>query len=181
MNKPKIRRPNISILGSYQATHEETSLAYDLGSQLANMSLNVISGGQKGVMHSLCKGLHENRIAISNESCTIVGILPSQDFLPGNEYLDIAIPTGFGAIQNSILPLCADVVIAIGGAGGTLTELSFAWQYKKPIALIGSTGWSSKLAGQRLDERRIETLPHFMSVVEVVDWVKQTLKHHALM
>lgn len=180
MNKPPNRKPNVSILGSYKATEEEASIAYDLGSQLANMNLNVISGGQKGVMYSLCKGLHENRVAASNESCTIVGILPSHDFLSGNEYLDVAIPTGFGAIQNSIVPLCADVVIAIGGAGGTLTELSFAWQYKKPIALIGSTGWSSKLAGQRLDERRIETLPHFMSVVEVVDWIKQTLKHNVL-
>ncbi|MCK5868781.1 MAG: hypothetical protein KAG07_05095, partial [Candidatus Thalassarchaeum sp.] len=48
-----------------------------------------------------------------------------------------------------------DACIAVRGGSGTLSEIAFAWQINKPVATMSSTGgWSSELAGRRLDHRR---------------------------
>lgn len=169
------RKKNLAILGSYSSTPEESEIARELGAHLANMNLNILSGGQKkGVMYDLCKGVFEHRISATT-GATLVGILPSTDFSQANEFLDIAIPTGSGLQQNSVLPLSADVVLAIGGSAGTLTEISFAWQYKKPIGLLGTTGWAQRLANQKLDSRREDDMPHFISVKDAIDWISGVL------
>jgi uncharacterized protein (TIGR00725 family) len=164
------RRLNLSVIGSYSANETEHRLAHELGRGLANRELNVVSGGQEGVMLSLCKAVHAHRSA-GPEAAYIVGILPGSDFGDANPYLDLAVPVGAPHLQNAIVPLAADIVVAIGGAAGTLAELALAWQFKKPIALLGAEGWSGKLGGQRLDTRREETLPHFHAVDEVLEWI----------
>lgn len=175
MNIATNRRKNVVILGSYNASDIELSLSYELGQHLANLNINVISGGQKGVMYSLCKGIYEHRRDQNNHNCTIVGILPSLDHQKGNEFLDVSIPTGSSLLQNSILPITGDAVIVIGGSAGTLAEISFAWQHKKPIALLGPEGWANKLANQKLDSRRNDRMPHFLLVHEVITWLKAIL------
>ncbi len=167
------RRLNLSVLGSYDANPTEHKLAYELGQSLADMDFNVISGGQEGVMLSLCEAIHEHRTN-GYDSAYTVGILPFDDFADANDYLDLAVPVGAPHLQNSIVPLSADMVIAIGGAAGTLAELALAWQYKKPIALLGTEGWSGKLAGQRLDARREDPLAHFHEVAALLKWIKHT-------
>jgi len=172
--KTIVRTPNISVLGSYTATEDELNLSYELGKALSIFNLNIISGGQKGVMYELCRGVFENRNNSVNK-CSIIGILPSNGFKEGNEYLDVAIPTGSGALQNIIVPMSADLVIAVGGSAGTLAEISFAWQNKKPIGLIGKTGWANKLANQKLDNRRKECMNHFSTIPDLISWVERTL------
>jgi len=169
-----IRKPNISVLGSYSATAHEQEIAYALGKGLANLNVNIISGGQKGVMLSLCKGAHDNRLK-EGGTCSIVGILPNSDFDKANPYIDIVIPTGAGSLQNIIVPMAGDIVLAIGGSAGTLAEISFAWQNGKKIGLLGNTGWANKLANQCLDDRRADTMPFFSSVDLAVEWVKLSL------
>ncbi len=44
--------------------------------------------------------------------------------------------------------------VAIGGGAGTLSELAFAWQFKRPIIAIGKEGWVNRLAGESLDHRQ---------------------------
>lgn len=46
-----------------------------------------------------------------------------------------------------------DAVVAIGGGAGTLSEICFAWMYKRLIVGMRVKGWSGKLADQRVDER----------------------------
>lgn len=169
------RRLNLSVLGSYSANEAEHQLAHELGEGLANMKLNVVSGGQEGVMYSLCKAIHTHR-RNGVEGAYIVGILPGAHFCDANPYLDLAVPVGASHLQNAIVPLSADMVVAIGGAAGTLAELALAWQFKKPIALLGAEGWSGKLAGQKLDYRREETLLHFHAVAEVLHWITLTAR-----
>lgn len=167
------RRLNISVLGSYSASETEKALAYQLGLGLADMDINVISGGQEGVMHNLCKAIYEHR-SNGYHSAYIVGILPKSSFTDANPYLDLAVPVGAAHLQNAIVPLSADIVVTIGGSAGTLTELSLAWQFKKPIALLGNEGWAGKLAGQKLDSRREDKLPHFHQVDELLHWIIST-------
>jgi uncharacterized protein (TIGR00725 family) len=60
-----------------------------------------------------------------------------------------------GGGRELVLVLSCDAVIAISGGSGTLTELAIAYQADIPmIALKGVGGWSEKLAGQYLDERK---------------------------
>lgn len=169
------RRLNLSVLGSYCANAAEARLAQELGRALADMDFNVISGGQQGVMLSLCRALHEHR-QDGYRSAYIVGILPNGGFEEANPYLDLAVPVGAPHLQNSIVPLSADLVVAIGGAAGTLAELALAWQFKKPIALLGTEGWSGRLGGERLDTRRADQLPHFHNVEELLGWITDTRK-----
>lgn len=60
-----------------------------------------------------------------------------------------------GAGREVILANSADGVIAIGGGAGTLTELSIAYMNYIPVVVMkGSGGWSDKLAGTYLDDRK---------------------------
>jgi predicted Rossmann-fold nucleotide-binding protein len=53
----------------------------------------------------------------------------------------------------------ADVVLAIGGRAGTLTELALAWELSRPVVVVGTTaGWATELAGRGLDDRRTDQL-----------------------
>jgi len=48
----------------------------------------------------------------------------------------------------------ADVIVAVDGGAGTLSEMALAWQLKRPIIALGDSGWAGKLGGARLDARR---------------------------
>ena len=167
------RKPNISVIGSYTATESEFRLSRELGNALSNYNVNVICGGQKGVMEGVCRGAQEH--PKDHKLCTVIAIMPSDQLDEGNPFLDVVIPMGSKGLQNIVIPLSGDVVIAIGGAAGTLTELGFAWQYKKPIALLGETGWSKTLANQKLDDRRTDKMVHFSDVPSVISWLIELL------
>ena len=50
--------------------------------------------------------------------------------------------------------LC-DAIITIGGGGGTLTEIAIAYQAGIPIIALDRTGgWSDRLSGEYIDERK---------------------------
>ena len=56
--------------------------------------------------------------------------------------------------RNVIVMATADVIIAVDGGAGTLSELAIGWQLGKPMIAIGSTGgWSARLAGVSIDHR----------------------------
>ena len=48
----------------------------------------------------------------------------------------------------------SDAIIAVGGGAGTLSEIAYAWQFKRPILATSVKGWSSKIAGQAMDNRK---------------------------
>lgn len=55
-----------------------------------------------------------------------------------NEYVDIAIPTHYGLARNHILVRASDVLIAIDGYIGTLSEISFALNEEKTVVALNS-------------------------------------------
>jgi len=73
-----------------------------------------------------------------NRGGLTVGILPSEDKNAANPYVDIPIPTGLGYTRNTIVAGCADAVIALPGEYGTLSEIAFALNMKKPVIGLGS-------------------------------------------
>ena len=109
----------ISVIGSSTATEEEYEVAYDLGKELARRNIVVICGGRTGVMEAVCKGAKE-------EGGLTIGIMPSYDGHEANPYVDIKINTGMSWNRNPIVVASGDMVVAVGGHWGTLSEIAYA-------------------------------------------------------
>ena len=164
-------RVNVSVIGGYRATSEQADLAYRLGGELMRSGFNLITGGRKGVMEQVARGAREARVGRRG---VIVGILPGDDRLEGNDYLDVAIPTGMGYLRNGLVVLAGDAVVAVGGRAGTLSEITLAWQMERPLCILGPGGWSH-IAGTRIDDRRPHVIPHFRFPGEVIEWIAEVV------
>ena len=71
-----------------------------------------------------------------------VGILPGPDRSGANECVDIAIATGIGEARNLAIIRTSDVLIAVGGSYGTLSEIGFALKMGKKV--VGLKTWEIK-------------------------------------
>lgn len=130
-----MRKKQVVVIGSSDDT-EYGDAAYRIGEFIAENHWVLLSGGRGGIMESVSRGAYD-------KNGMVVGILPGDNFEEANEYCNIVIPTGIGFARNIINILSADIVIAIGGKSGTLSELAYAWQYKKPtICCTFTSGWS---------------------------------------
>lgn len=141
----------IAVIGdkAVDRNSEKFRMAYGVGKLLAERGYRIQSGGLGGVMSAAFEGAHSAENYIEG---TTVGLVPSFDPSDANEYADIAIPTGLDVMRNAIVAN-ADAVIAIGGGAGTLSEMAFAWTFKRLlIAFDNVDGWSARLAGLKLDK-----------------------------
>lgn len=71
--------------------------------------------------------------------------------------VDVVIASGLerGGGRELALVLSCDAIIALSGGSGTLTEIAIAYQANIPVVVLkNSGGWSEKLAGQYLDDRK---------------------------
>lgn len=68
-----------------------------------------------------------------------VGILPGEERDAANPHVTVAIPTALGEARNALVVRSADVVIAIGGGYGTLSEIALALRRKTRV--IGLDTW----------------------------------------
>jgi len=145
------RRSIVSVVGDAGAApgSEHYALARALGRLLVDASFRVMTGGLGGVMAAACRGAHDSDRYREGDT---IGILPHADPRHANEWVDIVLPTGLDHGRNAIVAN-ADAVIAVGGGAGTLSEIAFAWLYKRLIVAVEVTGWSADLAGRRLDHR----------------------------
>ncbi|MDD5596220.1 MAG: LOG family protein, partial [Candidatus Omnitrophica bacterium] len=55
-----------------------------------------------------------------------------------NKFVDIVIPTGMGLARNVLVVKSADVVVALPGAAGTLSEIAYCLQFGIPIISLNS-------------------------------------------
>ena len=174
MNTVK-QKPYIAIIGPNEdkCTIEMYEFGLELGFELANRMINLLSGGKLGMMEAVFKG------AKSNEECTIttVGILPYDEKSKANQYCDIIIPTGIGEARNKVIINTADIVIAISGGAGTLSEMAFAWQMHKPvIGYTGFDGWAKNLAGEKIDNQSKEPVLAANSLSEILEILDHEIK-----
>ena len=167
--------PQIAIIGSGNINEgtEIYSIAQELGKCLIDAGYTIICGGLGGVMEAVCKGAKNST---SYKDGMTVGILPSLDTKTANEYIDIRIATGLSIARNQVIVASADVVVSVGGGAGTLSELAYAWQLRKPvIALSTSGGWSEELSGRKLDNSRKDEIKTAKNVEEVLSHIAVAL------
>ena len=107
-------------------------VAEQVGRGIAQRGGVLVCGGRGGIMEAACKGAKEMK-------GVTVGLLPdSKD--EANEFVDFPLSTGLGMRRNFLVVSAADVVIAIGGRWGTLSEISFAMIFQIPVVLVAGTG-----------------------------------------
>jgi uncharacterized protein (TIGR00725 family) len=102
-----------------------------VGREVARHGAVLVCGGLGGVMEAACRGAKE-------AGGTTFGILPGGDRSAANRFVDYALPTGLGEARNTLVVRCADALVAVGGAYGTLSEIAFALKAGKRVIGIGS-------------------------------------------
>ncbi|HEX8745478.1 MAG TPA: TIGR00725 family protein [Thermoleophilaceae bacterium] len=122
----------VAVVGPGEASQEEARVAKRVGRLLAEAGAVVVSGGLGGVMEAACRGAKDG-------GGTTVGILPGPDRAAANEFVDVAIATGLSEARNALVVRAADVLIAIGGSWGTLSEIALALRTGKRV--VGLATW----------------------------------------
>jgi uncharacterized protein (TIGR00725 family) len=69
-----------------------------------------------------------------------MGILPGKSREECNAYVDIAVPTGLGYMRNAMVIMNSDVIVAIDGSYGTLSEIAYARIYNRTV--FGLNTWN---------------------------------------
>lgn len=143
-----IRRPQVSIIGSSEADAAMLTLAEQAGAVVAKLGFALVTGGRDGIMQAASKGC-------ADAGGIVLAVVPGTSMNEANEYCHYVIPTGLGWARNVITAIAGDIIVVIGGAAGTLSEIAFAWMYERPIiALSASGGWAKQVAGKTLDHRQ---------------------------
>lgn len=124
-------RPYVAVVGAGDDEDGTNALAEAVGAALATAGAVVVCGGLGGVMKAACRG------ALAAGGVTI-GILPDTDRRRANPYLTVAVATGLGEARNTVVVRAADVVIAVGGEYGTLSEIGFALKIGRPVIGVGT-------------------------------------------
>ncbi|MBE0517925.1 MAG: TIGR00725 family protein [Thermoplasmata archaeon] len=121
----------VGVIGANKPDEETYRQAEKLGSEIAKHGAAVVCGGLGGVMEAVCKGARA-------EGGLTIGIIPSDDRNDANPYVQIPIVTGMGVGRNVMLVKTADVVIAVGGEFGTLSEIGHALNLGKTVIGLGT-------------------------------------------
>jgi uncharacterized protein (TIGR00725 family) len=125
--------PYVAVVGPGDASPQEQQDAEAIGRALAADGAVIVSGGLGGVMAAASRGARK-------AGGTVVGILPGADRAAANEWVTIAIPSGLGELRNGLVVRAADVVVAVGGAYGTLSEVALALKTGTPV--VGLNTWA---------------------------------------
>ncbi len=125
-------RPRIGVMGPSACSPSIWNLARDVGLAVARAGGILICGGGGGVMEAAAKGAKE-------AGGITVGILPGDQAAQANPHIDIPVVTGLGNARNVINVLTSQVIIAVHGAYGTLSEIALALKCGTPV--IGLETW----------------------------------------
>ncbi len=132
-------RPRIGVLGPNQCSPEEAQLGFEVGAELARRGAVLLCGGLGGMMEAAARGAKA-------ENGLTIGMLPGDSDQDANEYIDLPLPTGLGAMRNFLLVRTCHAVIAVHGAYGTLSEIAAALRLK--VRVVGLHSWSVVRDGQ---------------------------------
>jgi uncharacterized protein (TIGR00725 family) len=122
----------VAVVGSGTATGGLYEQAREVGRLIAERDGIVVCGGLSGVMEAAARGTAE-------AGGVAIGILPDEDRGRQNEYLTYSVATGVGQARNLAVVCSSDVVIAVGGEYGTLSELGLARKVGRPVVVLD--GW----------------------------------------
>lgn len=150
----------VGVIGSSAADQKLMVLAEQVGEEIAKAGAAVVCGGLTGVMEAVCRGARR---------CggLTIGIIPSDNKRDANPYVQIPIVTGMGVGRNVMLVKTADVLIAVGGEFGTLSEIAHALNLGKTV--VGLRTW-------RLERAHPKPIPNMIEAKDPKDAVEKALR-----
>ena len=132
------RRPRVAVIGAGDADASQLAMAASLGRALGRAGAIVVTGGLGGVMEAASKGCVE----VGGLS---LGILPGVHPGAANPWVSIPIPTGMEEARNALVVRTGEVVVAVGGGWGTLSEIALARKMGREVAILGKPSWNLAL------------------------------------
>ena len=138
----------------------------------------MVTGGKGGIMEAAAKGAKKG-------GGITVGVIKEGERFTSNNFTDVEVISGMvRGGSEFIQALTCDALIIIGGGAGTLEEIAIAYQNNKPLIALGKAGgWSEKLAGKYLDERKIVKIKIAKTPKEAVEkaisLAKRDLTHNS--
>jgi hypothetical protein len=127
------RPVQVAVCGPSRCTTGEAAYARRVGELLAARGATVLCGGGSGVMAAVAAGARA-------AGGLVVGVLPGAGRGDANPDLSAAVVTNLGQARNSIIVQSADVVIAVGGSWGTLSEVALAMR-RGGVPVVSLGGW----------------------------------------
>jgi len=140
-----MRKRVVSVIGGHSCTDEVEQISQELGKKLAKVADVLVSGGLSGTMKAVCSGFKAS-------GGVTIGIIPSYDKKDANEFVDIVIPTGLGLARNVLVVQAGDIVVALPGEYGTLSEIAYCLQFGKPVISLGSWDMPGVIKVKTVDE-----------------------------
>lgn len=133
---------HVAVVGAGVTDPGTAALAEELGAELGRRGAVLVCGGLGGVMEAACRGAR-------SVGATTVGILPGDDRRAANLYVDVPVATGMGEGRNVLIVRSADVVVAVAGEFGTLSEIALALRLGRTV--VGLSTWELARGGQPVD------------------------------
>lgn len=128
----------VSVIGAGSCGEELAARAEEVGRLLAERGCVVVCGGMdSGVMAAVARGARRG-----GGRC--LGLLPDLDRRRASPDLTLSLCTGIGHARNLAVATSGDVVIAVGGEWGTLSEIALARAVGRQVVLLGS--WETRPA-----------------------------------
>jgi uncharacterized protein (TIGR00725 family) len=166
--QPTLSRTTVGVMGSGTAEHDE--YARPVGEALADMGVNLLTGGGGGVMTAVSRAF--TRMPSRRGIC--IGIIPcagERDRVTAragypNEFVELPIYTHLpysgrqgtdDLSRNHINVLSCAAIVALPGEEGTAAEVSLAIRYGKPVVVYSPVR---------------ELVDHFPRLVTRVDNIK---------
>jgi uncharacterized protein (TIGR00725 family) len=122
----------VAVVGSGTAEGHLYEKAREVGRLVAERGGTVVCGGLSGVMEASARGATE-------AGGVAIGILPDEHRRRQNAYLTYSVATGAGQARNLALVCSGDVVVAVGGEYGTLSEIGLARKVGRAVVVL--EGW----------------------------------------
>ena len=127
-----MQRSMIGLIGSAQATDSGLALAREVGERVARAGAVLVCGGLGGVMQAASQGCYE-------AGGDVLGLLPGPSAQDANQFVTLAVPTNMGHARNMIIAHTAEVLIAIEGEYGTVSEAAIALKLGKRVLTLGQS------------------------------------------
>ncbi len=129
------KRLRIGVIGGSRPDKASLRAARRVGELIAGAGAILVCGGLGGVMAAAAEGVRAG-------GGLSVGILPGVYPQEANLFIDIPIATGMGYSRNALVAMNSDVLIAVDGEYGTLTEIAYGNIYGKRVIGLGT--WEVK-------------------------------------
>jgi len=121
----------IGVIGAGRASSAGLAAAEEVGRLIAEAGAVLVCGGLGGVMEAACRGAR-------SAGGTTLGLLPGDAAASANPYVSLAVPTGLGQARNVLVAQTAEVLIAVEGEYGTLSEMAIGRKIGRPVIALQS-------------------------------------------